>query len=177
MRAFCVLLLAATALLGGCAANVRRAPGDTTRLAIPAASAGNIVMNVTGSQVAISSSDWEQLKGEWRAAMKKATAEAGLIYSPQEDAPHAPSQPGTLVVIYINDYRYLSRGARYGFGVMTGNAYIDSKVSFLDLQTGATLGERSYNTSSTAWQGIFSAMTEKQVQAICKDIVTQVRSP
>ena len=60
---------------------------------------------------------------------------------------------------------------------MTGNAFIDSKVSFLDLQTGATLGERTYNTKSTAWQGVFSAMTEKQVQAICKDIVAQVRSP
>jgi hypothetical protein len=36
------------------------------------------------------------------------------------------------------------------------------------------LGERTYDTSSTAWQGAFSAMTDKQVQAICKQIVGEV---
>jgi hypothetical protein len=32
----------------------------------------------------------------------------------------------------------------------------------------------AYDTSSTAWQGVFSAMTDKQVQAICKQIVEQL---
>ena len=48
---------------------------------------------------------------------------------------------------------------------MTGNAFIKSKVQFRDLVTGDVLGKRSYDTTSTAWQGVFSAMTEKQVQA------------
>jgi hypothetical protein len=30
------------------------------------------------------------------------------------------------------------------------------------------------DTSSTSWQGVFSAMTEKQVEVICKQIVDEV---
>jgi hypothetical protein len=69
----------------------------------------------------------------------------------------------------------LSSGARFGFGVMTGNAYIDAKIQFADLKSGRPFGERSYNTRSTAWQGIFSAMTEKQVQAIAAEIAREVK--
>jgi len=57
---------------------------------------------------------------------------------------------------------------------MAGNAYIDSKVRFIDLRGGTLYGERSYNTSSSAWEGIFSAMTAKQIEAICKQIVSEV---
>jgi PDZ domain len=173
---FVVALLAAATVLSGCAANVRRSLDNQVGLTIPRTSAQKIVMNVTGSDIATSSDDWEPLKGEWRAAMRAATAEVALGYSAQDEAPHPTSEPGTLVVVYINDYRYISPAARYGFGVMTGNAFIDSKVSFLNLQTGAPYGERAYNTSSTAWQGVFSAMTAKQIQAICRDIVSEITS-
>jgi hypothetical protein len=57
---------------------------------------------------------------------------------------------------------------------MTGNAFMDADVRFLDLKTGKALGTKNYNTSSTAWQGVFSAMTEKQIQAICAEIVKDV---
>ena len=129
----------------------------------------------TGSKVATASNDWEALKGEWRAAMKAATADAGIKYSEQDGNPRPVPEAGTLVVVQVDDYRYLSPGARYGFGVMTGNAYINSKVRFADLRTGATYGERTYNTSSSAWEGIFSAMTGKQIEAICREIVTAIR--
>jgi len=36
---------------------------------------------------------------------------------------------------------------------MTGNAYIDAKANYTDLNDGAVFGERTYNTTSTAWQG------------------------
>ena len=45
------------------------------------------------------------------------------------------------------------------------------------LKTGEVWGEREYDTTSTAWEGVFSAMTEKQVRAICKDIVTELSKP
>jgi len=48
------------------------------------------------------------------------------------------------------------------------------KVSFRDLKTGEVWGEQSYDTSSTAWEGIFSAMTDKQVRAICKEITAEL---
>ena len=175
MKAFSASLLVVTAMLTGCAATVNKsATTDSATLRIPAESSKHIVMNVSGSKAATESNDWEPLKGEWYAAMQAAAAAAGIKYTKQTGAPKPLAEPGTLVAVYVNDYRYLSPGARYGFGIMTGNAYIDSKVRFSDLRSGAQFGERTYNTSSSAWQGIFSAMTGKQIEAICKEIVTEI---
>ena len=131
-------------------------------------------MNITGSKVATASKDWEQLKGEWRAAMKAAATAGGIKYSEQDNATRPPAEPGTLVTVHVNDYRYISAGARFGFGVMTGNAFMNSTVSFADLRDGRIYGERSYNTASSAWEGIFSAMTAQQIEAICKEIVMEL---
>lgn len=57
---------------------------------------------------------------------------------------------------------------------MTGNAYVNARVSFLDLKTGDSWGDKSCDTSSTAWQGIFSAMKGKQVRAICHELVEEL---
>jgi hypothetical protein len=160
--------------LSGCAATVKQqTTADIKPLAIPAEAAKTVAMNITGSKVSTEAKDWEQLKGEWRAAMKAATAEAGVKYMEQEIAVPT-NEPGTLVTVHVNDYRYLSSGARYGFGVMTGNAYMNSQVRFTDLKSGRPYGERTYNTSSSAWEGIFSAMTAKQIEAICKQIVAEI---
>lgn len=166
-------LLAVGLALTGCAASVTKSPNEAP-VRVGPNSAKSIVLNVTGSKVSTESTDWEQLKGEWRGAMKSEAARVGASFVPQEGDPKPTGEPGTLVVVDIADYRYLSPGARYGFGIMTGNAFIKSKVQFRDLVTGDVLGERSYDTTSTAWQGVFSAMTEKQVQAICKQIVDEV---
>ncbi len=174
MRTAALAVLTIT-LLSGCAATVNKSSSpDAPPLRVAAESSKAVAMNITGSKAATASNDWEQFKGEWRAAMKAATAAAGIQYSEQDGNPRPTGQPGTLVVVQVNDYRYLSPGARYGFGVMTGNAYVDSKVRFMDLKSGASYGERVYNTSSTAWQGIFSAMTAKQIEAICNEIVTEI---
>jgi len=166
-------LAAATIALTGCAAAVVKAPNAAPLRIGPDASKA-IVMNVTGSTTATQSTDWEQFVGEWRAAMKNEATAAGASFAEQEGEPKPTGAPGTLIVVDVSDYRYLSPGARYGFGIMTGNAFIKSKVQFRDLAAGGLLGERSYDTSSTSWQGIFSAMTEKQVQAICKQIVDEI---
>ena len=133
-----------------------------------------IVMNVTGSRVATESKDWEQFKGEWRAAMKSEATDIGASFTSQDGPAPPTGNPGTLLVVDIADYRYLSAGTRYGFGIMTGNAFVHAKVEFRDLRNGNVLGDRSYDTSSTAWQGVFSAMTEKQVQALCKQIMSEI---
>lgn len=167
------LILAAVGL-AGCAATVQRTTPDAGTLKIPPESSRNIVMNLTGSSVATRSSDWEPFKGEWRGAMSTAAATRGAKFSTQDGSPRPTAEPGTLVVIDVQDYRYLTPTARLGFGIMTGNAYIDTRVRFLDSRTGAPFGERSYNTSSTAWQGIFSAVTDKQIQAICNEILNEI---
>ena len=175
MRLSTFVLAAGLAALAGCAATVQRAPADAgAAVRVPAQSSKNIVLNVTGSPAAVQSKDWEAFKGEWRSALGGAATAAGARFSAQDGAPRPMAEPGTLVVVDVADYRYLTPGARFGLGIMTGNAYIDTKVRFVDLRTGAPLGERAYNTSSSAWQGVFSAMTDKQVQAISKEIVSEI---
>jgi hypothetical protein len=169
-----VVLLLSIGALSGCAASVDHPTSDTSSIRIPPASSRTIVMSMTGSETALHSADWEPFKGEWRAAMASAVAAKGAKFGAQEGPPRATGEPGTWVVVDVRDYRYLTPGARFGFGIMTGNAYIDSTVQFVDLETGTLIEDRAYNTSSSAWQGIFSAMTDKQVRAICDEVVATI---
>ena len=168
--------------LAGCAANVVRtgdAPGaapGATRVAVPAGSKARLVMNVGGAPQATASRDWETFRAEWRTAFKAEAEAAGIAFVWQDGPPKPLPQAGTLLVVHVDDYRYLSPGARLGLGVMTGNAYVNAKLRFLSLPDGRPFGEQSVNTSSSAWQGIFSAMTEKQIQAIAKDVMRDLRS-
>ena len=58
--------------------------------------------------------------------MAAAAKARGANFGSQEGTTHATAEIGTLVVVEVKDYRYLSPGARIGFGVMTGNAYVDA---------------------------------------------------
>jgi hypothetical protein len=82
--------------------------------------------------------------------------------------------PGSLIVVDVEDFRLVSAGARYGLGVMTGNALVKAHVTFRDLATGDVWGNRQYDTTSSAWQGMFAPMTDKQVRAICKEIAASL---
>ncbi len=79
-----------------------------------------------------------------------------------------------LVVVNVIDYRYISIGARVMFGIMTGNAFINAQVGFRDLKTGETWATQTYDTKSSAWNGVFAAMTTKQVRAMCHEILGEV---
>src|SRR6202000_132293 len=115
--------------------------------------------------------DWEPFKGMWREAMQEEATAVGASFATQEGDVKPTGAPGTLLAVDIVDFRYVSTGARIGFGIMTGNAFVNAQVSFRDLSSGQVWGDRHYDTSSTAWQGVFSPMTDKQVHAICKEIV------
>jgi len=58
-----------------------------------------------------------------------------------------------------------------GTGYATGRPF----KAFVDLPSRRSLGKRKYATSSTAWQGVFSAMTDKQVAAISGEILQELR--
>ena len=162
------------ALLAGCAATVQAPTADQPRIDVPAAAAKKIVLVVKGSDKAAASGDWEPLRAEWRSAMSAAAADAAIAFEWRDSEARLPRGAGTAVVVKVNDYRYLSTGARFGLGAFAGNAFMDADVVFRDLQSGRAFGNRKYNTSSTAWQGVFSAMTSKQVEAISKEIVSEV---
>ncbi|HEY2402908.1 MAG TPA: hypothetical protein VGI23_21325 [Steroidobacteraceae bacterium] len=168
-------VLAATALLGGCAATVKRS-GDEAPIKVGANATKAIVLSIKGEPDATSSKDWEPFKGVWKAAMEEEAQAVGATVTSVDADAKATGKPGTLLAVDIIDFRYISTGARIGLGVMTGNAFVNAQVTFKDLENGQVWGERHYDTKSSAWQGVFSPMTDKQVHAICKEIVTTLSS-
>ncbi len=162
--------------LSSCAANVQHQTGTNQKLNVSSAATKKLVMVVEGSKVATESKDWEMFRAEWRTAMKTVSTNAGISFEYQESInQEIPPDAATLVVLTVNDYRYITPGARYGFGVFTGNAYIDANATFLEIPGKKPVGTRKYDTSSTAWQGVFSAMTDKQIFSICEEIVKEIR--
>ena len=164
------IALMLTALLGGCAATVKKSD-DAKPVKVGANATRAIVLNMTGGRDATDSKDWEAFKGIWREALQEEASAAGSTFAAQEGAAKPTGAPGTLLAVNVADFRYISTGARVGLGIMTGNAFVNAEVSFRDLNTGEVWGERHYDTSSSAWQGVFAPMTDKQVHAICKEIV------
>jgi hypothetical protein len=169
-----IALLSLVYLLGGCAVTVQAPASDQPPLDIAEAARKKLVLVVKGSDKSTASDDWEPLRAQWRSAMSAAAADAAIGFEWRESEARLPRGAGTAVVVKVNDYRYLSTGARYGLGAFAGNAFLDADVVFRDLNSGRAIGNRKYSTSSSAWEGIFSAMTSKQVEAMSRQIVGEV---
>lgn len=160
--------------LAGCAApNVMRSDGGFKPLPIEAATpipAKHIALRMGGNQ----GSDWGKFTTEWREALGDQAASSGMTFE-FVDAKAAPSAAaGTLLDVSVSDYRYVSPAARFLFGIMTGNAFLDARVSFVDIASGREIGNKRYNTSSSAWDGIVAPMTDRQVRAVAVQIMGDV---
>jgi hypothetical protein len=171
-------LVAVAFALGGCAATVQRPSGaaaaDSALKASPAASK-RVVLLIKSNPSMQRGDDWNRFTAEWRTAVTTAASDAGKKFTYLDEEPTSPAaEPGALIVLTINDYRYVSPGARFGLGIMTGNAFIDADARFYEQPGNRELGARKYTTSSSAWQGVFSAMTDKQVQAIATEMVKEL---
>lgn len=175
-RSFTALLVSTA--LAGCAATVKKGGSDaSTPVRVPAESSSKLVLAVSGPATVTGSADWEGFRDEWREAFTEQARLAGIAFRMQPAGEARPTgEAGTLVQVRIKDYRFMRPGMRYGVGIYGGNAFIESRISFLDLKTGRSFGEQDYNTSSTAWQGIFSAVSNKQTQAIAADVVGQMKA-
>lgn len=175
MKKTIALVLAVSCLLvAGCAATLKRPVAPSEALGIPTSAASKIYLLVQAPPEIAKSEDWELFRTEWRTAMAATTSAASREFAYLESMPESFDGQGTLVVVDVSDYRYLSPGARYGFGIMTGNAYIEADADFYVLPDKRLAGNREYKTSSTAWQGIFSAMTNKQVAAITEQMLQEI---
>jgi hypothetical protein len=174
-------------LLSGCAATLQTQDSassstqtsqtnQTTQagIVVPASSARTIVLRMNGSTVATSASDWPRVQTEWREAMEGASKAADSTFFDETAKRTARHGAGTVVDVYVEDFHFVAPGARYTLGIMTGNAFMQARVTFRDLQSGRVFGERNYNTSSSAWQGIFAPTSDKQARAIAADIVKQI---
>jgi hypothetical protein len=184
MKKLVSIALLGVVILSGCAST---APGSATPSAspttaaapatpvqqpvtIPAAAAKKVVLVMTGSKTVVEAKDWAAFKDEWRHTFSDYAKESGIAFSMLDRSPPSANEAGTLLSVYVNDYRMVGIGARIFLGVMTGNAYIDAKVDYRDLKTGQSFGAQDYNTSSSAWQGIFGKMTPQQVDSIGKQV-------
>jgi hypothetical protein len=125
---------------------------------------------MTGPAVVTQAKDWAAFQEEWRATFADHAKDAGVAFEVQKGEAHSSGEAGTLLQVYVNDYRMVGIGSRIFFGVMTGNAYIDAKGTYSNLSDGAAFGERTYNTSSSAWAGVFAKMTPQQVDAIATKV-------
>lgn len=168
-------------LLSGCAATLQTqdAASPTAKttqpgVVVPAASTHTIVLRMNGSSVATSASDWPRVQTEWREAMEGASTDVRSTFFDETVKSTARQGAGTVVEVYVEDFHFVAPGARYTLGIMTGNAFMQARVTFRDLQSGRVFGERNYNTSSSAWQGIFAPTSDKQARAIAADIVKQI---
>ncbi|HMN80142.1 MAG TPA: hypothetical protein PKA20_09445 [Burkholderiaceae bacterium] len=169
-----LIVLLAAASLGGCAANVTRSI-DAPPLPRPAGEAGrNVAMSLTRGESAQPAEDWAAFKEEWQTSMTAASSAAGARFSLLPDGSSTFAGPGVLLKTKVNDFRYVSQAKRYGLGVFTGNAHMDIEVEFVEQPGGRVLGKRQYSTTSSGGQGIFSAMSPKQVEAVSKQIVGEI---
>lgn len=188
MKPITLIVLLCAAVLAGCASN--RSPGSAPAataqtetkspqmqaVSIPAASAKKMVLFMSGSKTATEAKDWAAFKQEWRATFADHAKSAGVAFSMQDGAPRTMPDAGTALAIYVNDYRMVGIGSRIFFGVMTGNAYIDTKLTYVDLKTGKTFGSQAFNTSSSAWDGVFGKMTPQQVDTIATEVFRQINA-
>ena len=166
------LLCAAMLSLAGCAAKVARtSDASGLQVAIPAQSKARLVLNVAGAPQAAQSKDWAAFRGEWQTAFKTEAEAAGVAFVWQEGPVKPLGQAGTLLAVDVADYRYLAPGAPSGLGVAGGNAHVNARLRYLSLADGRLFGEQMVNTSASVRERIFSAVTEKQMQAIARDVL------
>lgn len=178
------IALAACATTGGqqdtaqSAAPAAAAPtaAPVVPLTTPPASAKRLILNMTGPDFVTQAKDWPAFQEEWRATFADHAKEAGVAFDVQKGEARPTGETGTLLRIYVNDYRLVGIGSRIFFGVMTGNAYIDAKATYTDLNDGKEFGERAYNTTSSAWAGVFAKMTPQQVDQIATKVFGELQT-
>jgi hypothetical protein len=131
---------------------------------------------MTGPKTVVEAKDWASFKEEWRATFADHAKSSGIVFSMQDGEARPAGEAGTLLNVYVNDYRQVGIGARIFLGIMSGNAFIDSKVAFTDLKNGARFGEQTYNTTSSAWHGVFASMTPQQVNSIATEVFASLNA-
>lgn len=174
MRFTAIIAACCTMGLTGCAVRMEGAENHKP-IAVGPTAAQKLVLSIDGSATATGADSWASLTSAFQEGCKEEATTAGVPIEFQTGAARPTGEPGALLAMHVNDFRYISTGMRLGIGVMSGNAFIDAKTKFLDLQSGAVWGERPYMTKSSAMEGIGSAMTAKQAQAICKNMIDVVR--
>lgn len=161
---------------GGTSATSTAEPRLITPVRVPAASAKRVVLVMTGAKQSVEAKDWADFKREWRETFAEHAKAAGVSFSMADAVPPKGSGDGTLLLVDVADYRIVGIGSRVFFGIMTGNAFIDARMTWSDLRTGATFGQQQVNTSSSAAHGVFAKVTPQQVDAIAHEVFLDLKA-
>lgn len=120
------------------------------------------------------SADWAAFRDEWRDQIAHGAEQDKRHFTMLDAEPPSDTPHGTLIAIYINDYRFIHAAARVLFGIMTGNAFIQGSASIYEYPGRQGRGTVPLNVSSSAWGGVASAMTGRQVATLTSDIFGQI---
>ena len=173
-----VAAAAAAMMLGACAATLDTSTPNNfpaSAIKVPVESSKRLVLNLQLDAKHPKDSGWQSFRQEWVDIFTEQAKAKGVQFAVQDGEAKPTGEAGTLLSVHIDDYKHVTVGQRVMLGIMTGNAYVNAKASFRDLSTGAAYGERHYNTSSSAGQGIFAPVTPKQLYAISEDVLSQVQ--
>jgi len=129
-----------------------------------------------GPKSVVDSKDWPEMKREWRETFAEHAKGAGIAFSFADVAPPPSTEEGTLLLVNVADYRIVGIGMRILFGIMTGNAFIDAQVAYTNLRDRSKVGEQQYNTSSSAWGGVFAKVTPQQVDQIATSVFAELKA-
>jgi hypothetical protein len=160
-------------MMGGCAVPVK-STGTETKLGVPSASSRKVVLMVMGKPEWEADEAYGLLVQEWQTAMNAAATDAKMSYAYFAPGAKPAPEAATLVKVKVNEFKFASATKRWTLEGLGSKAFIDADVSFNDMQSGRELGTRKYSSSAGALQGVFSAMTEGQLQAIATAIVKEV---
>ena len=171
---FRLTIILFVSFLAGCAATVNRPASTATeaRLAIPPGTRAVQVILVPAPQLQLGE-DWTALLEEWKTSLDSASEQQKFEAKLLDREPEIVETATVLARVTVNDYRYVSQAKRYGIGVLSGNAFLDLNVDFFAPPEKRVIGSRKFATSSSAWEGVFSAMTPKQVEAVANEIVKE----
>ena len=167
------------AALVGCAAQVTQKTAVSPPQAIATragASVGILVAVVTGSPAVQGSGDWPDFLEEWQSSLQSTatTAKIPIVFAKSEAS--MPANAAVLVRLTVNDFKYVSNTRRFMLGILSGDAYMDIDAQYIKLPDMNIFGAKKFNTKSNDWEGIFTAVTPGQVQAVSEVILKDVSS-
>lgn len=163
--------------LAGCATKVTQtaiAPTLATSSKAAKVPGGTVVAIMSANDDVKARSDWSDFLEQWQKSLTNAAEDQAVSFIFANDESSMPANAAVLVRIHVNDFKYVSQVKRYMLGVMAGNATMDVDAKYISLPANEPFGAKNFNTSSSGWEGIFSAMTPKQVEAVSNMIVKEV---
>lgn len=162
------------ALLGGCASAKVETQASSGALLLTKEARRNILVSIDANSQAKDDEGWQQLRSALRSNLDRKAFESLYQLTFVPGRPQM-AMPGVLVDIDVTTFRYRSQWPRRLVGPATGEAWVDAKVAYYDLQTGRLLANRTYRTGSAEWGLFFSSMTERQVDALTAQIIDELR--